>query len=217
MPAPSASPRARWAAALGIALAIVLLLALWPKPRPTAEQAARRFLDCFAAFDSGCLYDLTSEAERTALGLDRQKMDAFVREYVRPRLALAERSPAEASFANETGDCFVTQVVRLRTGRETTMNAYAATFDEGPRSPHVVATIWMTLAGWEDAALPRPDSPAAKIEAQLSQARRDRGVLERLGIPGVYLGPDQGLHPWDEWIAKCEARLEIVRRKERGG
>ncbi len=196
------------------AVAAALLVAVWRVvSRPSLESTGRRALDCLAAGDAACLYNLTTADERAAYALSPDKLDRLLKEYVLPTSRPVERSGVTFDGLANSASLICREEWLGKSGKRQGVGVFVAKTDEGIKCPYLVGGLLLATAVYERSEPTSGVKAMDKLLAWRDAAVRDKSKLEGLGVDGIYRSSDEGLIRWDDWIANCNSRIEGLRSK----
>lgn len=207
----------QWLTAIIVTVVAVVLYSRW---RPeTLAQGAERLLGCIERADGDCLYRYSIKAEREAMALTPDKLERFVKEYVRPSYAGYKRvgvSPPDEY--REQGIYGLAAKLQDTKGRTAYLPAYVNLTDDGPRSDVVTSLVFASIFAHHGSGT--APYGKQKIEVLGKGMEADRATLESLGIFGFVETTSNTFVKWETYIKYAKRRLatwdkvEAKRREE---
>lgn len=202
-------------ATVGIAGAFAIAGWLWPRPVDLAK-VAETTLGCQERNDADCLFELVTEDEKKATGLDREGFRRLVNEYVTPSFAGLAKQGLPAPHPDPVGaEYILSQVYVGNDGRKSSRSVRIAWTPDGPKAVGLASQLVLTsmLARYSNAD--RASRPASCVIG----VDKDRAKLEGFGMRGYYrLYPTRHLLDWDEfreWQAEQANHLAMAGQRTR--
>lgn len=204
-----------------IALAVLLLtLLIWQfYPRRGFRDVGERLLRGISTGDSRALSPYLSDQERNQVLANEQALNALLQAYVKPTLHDLD-AIGEPYFEEDPAyeQATLSQKFRRRDGEDISLVIALTKSDEGVIAPYLVSHLIMFV---QEAKYTRPSQDRKGVRqarALLEGARKDRKLLEDLGIIRMFKFFREGTMTWDEYVdyqEKRVSRIESEIRKER--
>lgn len=207
--------------------AIAALVYAKMSKKPSLEDVAANYEQCFQSHDSKCLFQFATAAEKKALNLDEGKFVAFADKYVWPNIGtitrkgpsrtyLSQAGDAGANAANGTNRVFFAErktegpadqisLVQRYTGKDGKTAQFQFELvgtPEGIKSPNLVGGLYLdSLTAFAPKAEVRQWQ---KLHYYSEQTKRNLAGLQSSGVKG-YIADARNLGngdpvTWDEWV-----------------
>jgi len=186
-------------------MASVASWVVWRLQPPPLEREAARLAGCWFRGDAACVLAYADEADRVAYQLDEAKVKVLMSESI----AVMTPEDGRVEVAVQPGTSTAVGSTRFRSirGRSIGAGFLVTRTPEGYRSPGLITSVLLTLSvAHQVPDLTKLDG-AIKLRAWGQYAREQGPRWTKAGFPGILRDPDEGLIPWENWAASCEARL----------
>jgi hypothetical protein len=175
---------------------------------PGLEAQAEALVRAAVGGDHRTVYGFSHEYEKAKCGLTEANIEALWRYTIRPRLSGFKLAPHHAAQLLNNGNTVYLAIVGRNDKRfEMEFAVSVNSTEDGPRA----LVLGFLVQSWIAEFVIKRGMKLSRrtgLQARIEGVRKDKAVLDRLGIKGLVGGhPEDEVVPWEELSAKCSEAL----------